>query len=173
VGKFRIFQLPVHIPGYWLIRAYFYWDPVWYVIQSNLTNVDRLFVFQQLMHAIAMVHKMQRLALSSSNSMDIDESSKKIAAISEDGESSTPSGETTEPPLASSTMTTTTTSVVSSSTAPVAPKTGSANITTSSTSTPNNSSKNAEMPSAWASVKMATKSYTPGLTQIVKKLWNN
>lgn len=30
-------------------------------------------VFQQLMHAIAMVHKMQRLALSSSSSMDVEE----------------------------------------------------------------------------------------------------
>jgi hypothetical protein len=34
------------------------------------------------MHAIAMVHKMQRLALSSSNSMDIDD--KKCSTISEE-----------------------------------------------------------------------------------------
>ncbi|ODN04406.1 Calcium/calmodulin-dependent protein kinase type 1 [Orchesella cincta] len=37
--------------------------------------------WRQLMHAIAMVHKMQRLALSSSNSMDIDE--KKCSTIEE------------------------------------------------------------------------------------------
>jgi len=38
------------------------------------------------MHAIAMVHKMQRLALVSSNSMDIDE--KRIGAIQEEDEGS-------------------------------------------------------------------------------------
>lgn len=46
--------------------------------------VIHLFLFQQLMHAIAMVHKMQRLALSTSNSMDIEE--KKCSTITEDEE---------------------------------------------------------------------------------------
>jgi len=46
-------------------------------------------VFQQLMHAIAMVHKMQRLALSSSSSMDVEEppaACHKCTTIQEDPE---------------------------------------------------------------------------------------
>jgi len=40
-------------------------------------NIKLLFVSpQQLMHAIAMVHKMQRLALNNSSSMDVDEAHK-------------------------------------------------------------------------------------------------
>lgn len=48
---------------------------------GDLQDVS-LFPLQQLMHAIAMVHKMQRLALVSSNSMDIDE--RRCGSIQED-----------------------------------------------------------------------------------------
>jgi len=44
--------------------------------------------WRQLMHAIAMVHKMQRLALSTSNSMDIEE--KKCSTIQESEEVENP-----------------------------------------------------------------------------------